>query len=132
MDKRETGHAHLILLFCGITATVLTAGAGAALFSRILYRRLKEKRRQGSLVLSPGLPLVDNLGGRAKDEWRSKKDGNMRRDMDLQDPFSDTFSGDEERHIGYAEVEREGLGVHFVDVDLSDDAGHGRKGKLRR
>lgn len=52
--------------------------------------------------------------------------------MELQDPFSAMLSGDEERSVGYAEVQPEGLGVHFVEVDLGDDVGYGRRGTLRR
>ncbi|KAL8915848.1 MAG: hypothetical protein Q9208_008822, partial [Pyrenodesmia sp. 3 TL-2023] len=132
INSRSIAKGDLTLLICGITAAILTAGGGAVLVSRILYRRLREKRRQRSLGLSPCLSLVDNMGGRRKGEGRSRKDENMERDMELQYPFSATFSGDGKRNVGYAEVEQEGLGVHFMDVDLDDDAGYGRRGKLRR
>ncbi|KAL8742474.1 MAG: hypothetical protein Q9184_008252 [Pyrenodesmia sp. 2 TL-2023] len=131
IGNHETSESHLVLLICGVTAIVLTTGAVAALLSRLLYRRLKETRRQRSLGLFPGLPLVDNLGGRGRDEENRRKDENIKRDVELQNPLFNELSGGVERGVEYVEVEEEGVGVHFLDVDLGNDTSYGRRSKNR-
>ncbi len=118
VDDHETTRLHLILLLCGITATVITAGAGTALLSRILIRRLRRKREQAFLGQLPSLPLLLHRVSRERGGERSSKSANIGKDKELQDPFSASLNRDEERSVGYTEVQPEGLGVHFVDVDL--------------
>lgn len=52
-------------------------------------------------------------------------------DFEMDPFFAGKYGGDVESSAAYAKVDEEGLGVHFVDVDL-DDVASSRSDGFRR
>ncbi|KAL8961333.1 MAG: hypothetical protein Q9193_002101 [Seirophora villosa] len=106
MPTRDVPKSNLILLFCGITAAVVTAGAGVARLSNFLYTRLKAKRR------SP-------IERRAK---RVRFAEVIENDAEMGEPLETGPYGINRNYVWYKETDEEGLGIQFRDMaeDLVD------------
>ncbi|KAL8720744.1 MAG: hypothetical protein Q9225_002445 [Loekoesia sp. 1 TL-2023] len=131
-ENSGTTKAHLIILFCGIAATALAAGSCAALFGRVLYHRLKARSGQAHVNDFRGLEIFKRMFA-PKSRVRQVTWGeHIRDDVEMQDPFVVDNAAKGDTHAGYSEVKEEGLGIHFVDIDLEDGRANSGSGWWRR
>ncbi|KAI4176397.1 MAG: hypothetical protein LQ343_001136 [Gyalolechia ehrenbergii] len=108
---------------------------GCTLLGRLLYRRLLTRRGKKNGDEAGLLPLYHTLESRDRrgnsNEGRRVRWGeNMEYDAEMQDPVAARHEHGERGVLsGYEEVEQEGLGVRFVDVELGDEVVRLGRGK---